>query len=204
MIRQRSAVAFSVDSAEVARLVCADVAGLGEYLRAIGVDGDGLVWLHGWGTLPGGSLTALVTAGAAAGLPVLVTTTSPAAAVDFAGLMNVVVVHRLADADAAAGLAGRTGTRLVPSALEAERVASASLVPAMASGAATGSGTALTAPGPAVPLSPGGLVPRPAVPPHALLSLGPGEFVLAVDSPRHRLVELGRAVRARLPREAGP
>ena len=204
VIRQRSAVAFSVDSAEVARLVCADVAGLGEYLRAIGVDGDGLVWLHGWGTLPAGSLTGLVTAGAAAGLPVLVTTTSPAAAVDFAGLMNVVVVHRLADADAAAGLAGRTGTRLVPSVLEAERVASASLVPAMASGAATGSGTALTAPGPAVPLSPGGLVPRPAVPPHALLSLGPGEFVLAVDSPRHRLVELGRAVRARLPREAGP
>jgi len=129
--------------------------------------------------------------------------------VDLAGLMNVVVVHRLADADAAASLAARTGTRLVPAALEAERVASARLtaaplVPAMASGAATGSGPAFTATGPAVPLSPDGLVPRPAVPPHALLSLGPGEFVLAVNSPRHRLVELGQAVRARLPREAAP
>ena len=49
-----------------------------------------------------------------------------------------------------------------------------------------------------------GLVPVPAVPARTLLSLGPGEFVLAVRSPRYRLVKLGRAVPARLPRGAMP
>ena len=42
----------------------------------------------------------------------------------------------------------------------------------------------------------------PAVPASALLSLGPGEFVLAVNAPRRRLVQLGRLVPARLPRSA--
>ena len=46
------------------------------------------------------------------------------------------------------------------------------------------------------------LVPRPAVAARTLLSLGPAEFVLAVSSPRYRLVELGRAVPARLPHGA--
>jgi hypothetical protein len=49
-----------------------------------------------------------------------------------------------------------------------------------------------------------GLVPVPAVPARTLLSLGPAEFVLAVNSPRYRLVKLGRAVPARLPRGAMP
>jgi hypothetical protein len=49
-----------------------------------------------------------------------------------------------------------------------------------------------------------GLVPVPAVPARTLLSLGPAEFVLAVNSPRHRLVKLARAVPARLPRGAMP
>ncbi len=34
------------------------------------------------------------------------------------------------------------------------------------------------------------------------MSLGPGEFVLAVNAPRRRLVQLGRLVPARLPRSA--
>jgi len=42
------------------------------------------------------------------------------------------------------------------------------------------------------------------VPARTLLSLGPAEFVLAVRSPRYRLVKLGRAVPARLPRGAMP
>jgi hypothetical protein len=50
----------------------------------------------------------------------------------------------------------------------------------------------------------GGLVPAPAVPARTLLSLGPAEFVLTVRSPRYRLVKLGRAVPARLPRGAMP
>jgi hypothetical protein len=40
------------------------------------------------------------------------------------------------------------------------------------------------------------------VPPRALLALGPAQFVLAVRSPACRLVELGQAVPARLPRGA--
>jgi hypothetical protein len=51
---------------------------------------------------------------------------------------------------------------------------------------------------------PAALVPVPAVPARTLLSLGPGEFVLAVHSPRYRLVKLARAVPARLPRGAMP
>ena len=46
------------------------------------------------------------------------------------------------------------------------------------------------------------LVARPAVPARTLLTLGPAEFVLSVSAPRYRLVELGRAVPARLPRGA--
>jgi hypothetical protein len=49
-----------------------------------------------------------------------------------------------------------------------------------------------------------GFVPAPAVPARTLLSLGPAEFVLAVRSPRYRLVKLGQAVPARLPRGATP
>ena len=172
VVRQRSAVLFSVDATDVAHLVCADIAALGEDLRGLGVDGDGLVWLHGW-SLPARALTGLLSDGAAAGLPVLVTTTSPAAAAELTDEVNAVVVHRLANADTAARLAARTGTRLVP--------------------ASPGAGQVATE-----------LVPSPAVPPRALLSLGPGQFVLTVAAPRRRLVELGQAVRARLPRGAGP
>jgi hypothetical protein len=43
-------------------------------------------------------------------------------------------------------------------------------------------------------------IPRPAVPARALLSLAAAEFVLAVNSPRNRLVWPALAVPARLPR----
>jgi hypothetical protein len=210
VIRQRSAVLFSIGAVDLARLVCADIAALGGDLRAIGVDGDGLAWLHGWGAVPAGELTELVARGAASGLPVLVTTTSPAVAADLAGLMNAVLIHRLADADAAASIAAHTGTRLAPAAApDAGQAVSASLpalplVPAMASGAATGTGAVGPAPWPPAARGVAQLIPRPAVPPRALLSLDPGQFVLLVNSPRRRLVELGQAVRAGLPRRAAP
>ena len=213
-IRQRSAVLFRLDRPDLARLVCADILGLGEDLREIGVDGDGLVWLHGWDSPPAGAVARLVNDGAVAGLPLLVTTTSPAAAVGLADLMNAVLIHRLADAAAAGSLAARTGTRLVPAAsLGAEQAPAGfrqqgrtaahlpalPLVPAMAPGRATAAGAAVPPPPPAVPAE---YVPRPAVPARALLSLGAGQFVLTVNSPRYRLVGLGQAVRARLPRGA--
>ena len=47
-----------------------------------------------------------------------------------------------------------------------------------------------------------GSVPVGGVPAGVLLSLGPGEFVLAVNEPTRRLVALGRLVPARLPRPA--
>jgi hypothetical protein len=241
VIRQRSAAVFSLDGPDLARLVCADILALGEDLRGIGVDGDGLVWLHGWpagcqqgvDSPPAGAVAGLVTGGAAAGLPVLVTTTSPAAAADLADLMNAVLIHRLADAAAAGSLAARTGTQLVPAAsLGAEQVptgffppgrmaaslpalplvpASAGLCqqermvpgPAIAPGATAAPGAPAMPSGSAVPVVGAEFVPRPAVPARTLLSLRAGQFVLVVNLPGHRLVELGQGVRARLPQRAG-
>jgi hypothetical protein len=166
VVRERSAAFFGVDDPAMARLVFADVAALGEDLRRIGVDGDGLVWLHGIESpAAAATLGRLVAGGAAAGLPVLVSAAEQAAP-DIASLVNGVLMHKLADAATAASLAPRTGSTLSPA-------------------------------------SPSGgqeLVPRPAVPAQALLSLAPGRFTLVVNSPRYRLVRLGQLVPARLPR----
>ncbi len=194
-VRERSAALLRVETASLARLVCADLAALGEDLRRIGVDGDGLIWLHGWDPHSAGTLRGLVASGTAAGLPVLVSSTSPAAA-DLAGMMNAVLIHRVSDGAAAACLAARTGTRMAPGSQSAP--------------GAPGVPGAQGAPG--VPGAHGvpdaaagrpGLIPRPAVPAQTLMSLPPGRFVLAVNSPRPRLVHPAQLVPARLPRGAG-
>jgi hypothetical protein len=113
VVRERSAALFRVDDPAMARLVCADIAALGEDLRRIGVEGDGLVWLHGADSLAAGTLAGLVTGGAAAGLPVLVSVAEQAAP-DIASLVNAVLMHRLADAAVAASLAPRTGSTMSP------------------------------------------------------------------------------------------
>jgi hypothetical protein len=118
VIRERSAALFRVDDPAVARLICADIAAVGEDLRGIGVDGDGLCWLCGCDSLARETVARLVASGATAGLPVLLTSASPAAA-DLATTMNAVIVHRLTDEAAAASLATRTGARLVPDAATA-------------------------------------------------------------------------------------
>jgi hypothetical protein len=302
VVRERSAALLSLRTADVAAQVCAGILALGEDLRRIGADGDGLVWLYGYEPSPdgplGGTVASLVAAGAAAGLPVLVTATSPRAVADLAGLVSVVLVHRPADPATADILAARTGTKLVPAGwLAGEWAATvppatavtkagffqpplamppgvvmqpgvgmqpgvtvqpgssdqpgvamqpgASMQPGSAAqhamlmqpGASMQPGSAaqpamLMQPGMGVPfgvgvppgagmpfvaamphaiampqgasapLSAAGLVPAPAVPARTLLSLGPAEFVLAVGSPRYRLVKLGQAVPARLPRGA--
>ena len=89
--------------AEVAVRACGAIGALGRNLRRIGVDGDGLVWIPGCDSLPAAALVPLISAGGAAGLPVLMTTTSAAAARELAGLVGVVLIHRLADPTAAAG-----------------------------------------------------------------------------------------------------
>jgi hypothetical protein len=236
VVRERSAVLCTVRAPEVAGLLCAAILTLGEELRGIGVDGDGLVWLYGYESLSNGPLAelvaGLVAGGASAGLPVLITTTSPRAIADLTGLVSAVLVHRLSDAATADILAARTGTRLVPATWAAGGQAAA-LSHAVGAGPAglTGSpappqlvtpvqhAVTMQPPGPmqapagwqaasgwqgpsAAALTASQLVPRPAVPARTLLSLGPAEFVLAVSAPRYRLVELGQAVPARLPRGA--
>jgi hypothetical protein len=286
VVRERSAALLSLRTQDVAAQVCAGLLALGIDVRRIGADGDGLVWLYGYEPVPGGPLAglagSLVAGGAAAGLPVLVTTTSPRAVADLAGPVSVVLVHRLADPATADILAARTGTKLVPAGWSAREwtatvpptaamsqagafqpaaavqpgmavlpnglvqpggvMSPAAVVPmagasgqagpvqpgvAMHPGAAMWPAAAVQ-PGVAVPLNgpmqpvaalphvgampqaasaalpAGGLVPAPAVPARTLLSLGPAEFVLTVRSPRYRLVKLGRAVPARLPRGAMP
>jgi hypothetical protein len=183
-VRERSAVLVSVRTPDTVGAVCAKIMALGEDLRRIGADGDGLIWLYGSEVPLAGPLTALaaglVAGGAAAGLPVLFSTTSPRAAADLAGLVSVVLVHRLADMPAAQILAARTGTRLAPPAPP----------------------PAATVIQQATPPALGDLVPRPAVAARTLLGLGPAQFVLAVSSPKYRLVEAAQVVSARLPRGA--
>ena len=146
VVRERSAALLRVGSPEVGVRACAAVGALGRNLRRIGVDGDGLIWIPGCDSLPVTALVPLISAGGAVGLPVLLTTTSATAARELAGLVGVVLMHRLTDPAAAADLGALAGQRR------------------------------RTAP------------------------LGAGEFMLAVSTPRHRLVELGRLVPARLPR----
>jgi len=237
VVRERSAMLLSLRTPGAAAEVCTEILSLGENLRRIGADGDGIVWLYGYEPPPDGpdhfgeTVASLVTGGATAGLPVLITTTSPQAIADLADLVSVLLVHRLANLAAADILAARTGTKLVPASWSAgPQTATASPVrPAMALDPAgsvpvsdvlgqTGymEPAASMHPGVAMPrfagmppaasaaLPASGLVPVPAMPARALLSLGPAEFVLAVSSPRYRLVKLGRAVPARLPRGATP
>jgi hypothetical protein len=251
VVRERSAALLSLRTQDVAAQVCAGILDLGEDVRRIGADGDGLIWLYGYEPPPDGPLAglagSLVAGGAAAGLPVLVTTTSPRAVAELAGLVSVLLVHRLADPVTADILAARTGTKLVPAGWSsrewattvpsagamgqteplqpgAAMLSAAAVPPAVATGQAGFSRPPGAVMQPVAGIQPAmgmphmgampsavsatlpaaGLVPAPAVPARTLLSLGPAEFVLTVHSPRYRLVKLGRAVPARLPRGAMP
>jgi hypothetical protein len=106
VVRERSAALLRVGSPEAAVRACAAIGALGRNLRRIGVDGDGLVWIPGCDLLPLAALVPLISAGGAVGLPLLLTTTSGAVARELAGLVGVVLIHRLADPTAAADLAG--------------------------------------------------------------------------------------------------
>ena len=89
VVRERSAALLRVASPEAAVRACAAIADLSRSLRRIGVDGDGLVWIPGCDSLPVAALVPLISGGAAVGLPVLLTTTSTAAARELAGLVGV-------------------------------------------------------------------------------------------------------------------
>ena len=222
VIRDRSAALFRPESQAMARLIVADLLALGDDLRRLEVDGDAVVVVCGCEKLPAPAVTRLAESGATAGLPVLATTTSAPAAAALADSFGTVVVHRLAAADtriappgpaapgpgqpspdgpasAAAVLAARTGTRLVPPSVAAAEAGPGGLNGPGGSGAA-----AVPLAGAFEPPATGtiGLVPQPAVPVRALLSLGTAQFTVAVRTPRPRLVPLGQTVPARLPRPA--
>jgi hypothetical protein len=101
-------------AAMLTRLVCEDLLAAGAALSGIGVDGDGLVWLPECGSLPRRAVTDMIARGPGTGLPVLAVTTFPQVATELAELTNVVVVHRMTDADAAGKLAAVAGATAGP------------------------------------------------------------------------------------------
>ena len=83
VVRERSVVLFSLGSAghasaaaRLAWLVGQDILAADEDLREIGVDGDGIAWFDHCEGLPQPMLRDLISRGAEAGLPVVLTTTS--------------------------------------------------------------------------------------------------------------------------------
>jgi hypothetical protein len=152
------------------RLVCQDLLRLAADLRGTGVDGDGVIWLAGCQAVPERTFAELVAAGPAAGLAVLATTTSAAAACVLAEYTNALVVHRMTDTAAARGLAAAAAPRLPASVPQASGLATAELVAGVEAPALLAADD--------------------------LLGLEEDEFVLAVRSPR-RLVPRALAVRAR-------
>jgi hypothetical protein len=227
VVRERAVVLFSADAAHLGRpavtlagLVAHDVLAVGAELRRIGVPGDGLVWFDECGGMAPAALGELISRGAAAGLPALLTTTSPDQAQALASHANVLVVHRLIDAAAAERFAGLTGEKLVQAGPEltvpvaprpraarpraagppasAQTAAGAWLMSQQSAAAGAHGGQPA---GSLTQLGPYGLVRRPVVPAQALTRLGNGEHVLIVSRPRRRLVTLGLTVRARIPRQ---
>jgi hypothetical protein len=209
VVRERGVACFSLDRAAHGRaavtaagLIAHDMLAVAAELRRIGVPGDGLVWFDQCGALAPATLAALVSRGAGAGLPAVLSTTAPDRALTLADQVNVLVLHRLADPAVAERFAGYTGEKLAP-------VGGGDLTAAAGSQARTRSAAAAmpAAAPPAAPstpagqfsqLGPYGLVRRPVVAAPSLSRLANGEHVLIVTSPRRRLVTLGLTVPARI------
>jgi hypothetical protein len=188
------------------RLICRDLLALSARLRDIGVDGDGLVWLIGCEALGERTLTDLIAAGGAAGLPVIATTSSVRAAAELAELPNALVVHRVSEPAAARRLAAVAAPRLLPATgLPATGLPGTGLPASGFSGTGV-PGAGAPAPGihgPPPERVPGhgpaqGVEAPAAVSAADVATLGEAEFVLAVARPR-RLVPRALAVRPREP-----
>jgi hypothetical protein len=117
-ITERGVVLFRLGGAPdqavpamLTRLVGQDLLAAGAALRRIGVDGDGIVWLAGCGSMPRAAVTEMIARGPGAGLPVVAATTSAPAAAELAELTNVVVAHRMSDDAAPRGLDGVSALR---------------------------------------------------------------------------------------------
>src|SRR5487761_1240674 len=212
VVRERAVVLFSMEAAghgraaaTMAGLVARDVLAVCAELRRIGVPGDGLVWFDPCGMLAPATLAELVTRGAAAGLPALLTSTSPGVVQALADQVNVLVLHRMTDPAVAERYAGLTGEKLAPAGSGDLAAAETQVRPKAAAGVGqkAGAGNAAAQADPAGQLSqlgPFGLVRKPVVAAQSLSRLGDGEHVLIVRRPRRRLVTLGLTVRARVSR----
>jgi hypothetical protein len=121
VVRERAVVLFSLGSAghasaaaRLAWLIGQDILATDADLQEIGVDGDGLVWFDHCEGLPQPMLRDLISRGAEAGLPVMLTTGSARAGGGVADRVKALVIHRMPDAESAARFARQTGDRLMP------------------------------------------------------------------------------------------
>ncbi|HEY0717637.1 MAG TPA: hypothetical protein VGD68_08470, partial [Streptosporangiaceae bacterium] len=121
VIRERAVALFSLGSpghagaaARLAWLIGQDILATDGDLQEIGVDGDGLAWFDHCEGLPQPMLRDLISRGAGAGLPVVLTTTSARAGGGVADQVNALVIHRMPDPDSADRFARQTGDRLAP------------------------------------------------------------------------------------------
>jgi len=178
-VRDRAATAFSLDRAVhgrsacmIAHLAAHDLMAVCAELGRMGVPGDALAWIHGCEAVDHRVLTDLIAAGAGAGIGVLLSTTSAAAAERLAGKVNVVLARGPADPAVAARFADlawpSTGGR-----------------PAGTAGGAAG-------PAPDYPLNLDDSRPAVAA---ALCTASGSEFALLVNGPRRRVLPLCRSVR---------
>jgi len=102
VISERSAVLLPGGAPRLGDQACAEIAALAAELRRIGVDGDALVWVPAGESPHGQALTALIRDGGTAGLPVLISATSPATGTELAGSLGAVLT-----------LAARTSSRML-------------------------------------------------------------------------------------------
>jgi hypothetical protein len=215
VVRERAVVLFSIETAAhgraattLASLVARDILAVCAELRRIGVPGDGLVWFDQCGALAPATLGELVTRGAAAGLPALLTTTDADRSPALADQASVLVVHRLTDPAVAERFASLTGEKFAPvtsgdlAAAAGSQVLSKTAVAVGQKDSGPGAATLAQADvtGQLSQLGPFGLVRKPVVAAQSLSRLGNGEHVLIVRRPKRRLVTLGLTVPARISR----
>jgi hypothetical protein len=177
-IRDRAVVTFSLDravhglsAAMIARLAVADLMAVCAELGRIPVSGDGLAWIHGCEAVAQPVLAELIASGAGAGIAVMLSTASAAAADRLAGAANVLVASGPADPALAARFAD--------------------LADALAGSGPAGKPADRSGTTPDSPLSLGGDLAT-SVP--VLLPAASGEFTMLVKGPRPRVLPRCRSI----------
>jgi hypothetical protein len=190
-VRDRAVVTFSLDRAVhdrpasmIASLAAADLVAVCAELGRIGVPGDALAWIHGCEAVDHRTLSDLVAAGPGAGLAVLLSTASAAAAERLAGTVNVVLARGPADPAVAARFAGLASSAGSRTGLADSAGPSAGPTRGGSSGAANG----------LAPDYPFSLEGNHRVGADFLRNASSAEFALLVKGPRPRVMPLCRSV----------